>query len=111
MQRRRHRPDNVIANEDGEYEDGKAEHERIDRAARQRMCGAADRVGGTRCVGCLLEGQANGGTSLVKLIEGFLQGFHQAVPFDLAAADFFFAAGLGDASATMVEAGMAAGST
>src|SRR5690606_9412208 len=44
MERRRDRPDDVIADEDRQDEDRKAEHERIDCAARCGMRGSRRRI-------------------------------------------------------------------
>src|SRR5690606_34302906 len=62
-------------------------------------------------------GHAHGGGRLIELVERFLQGFHHAIPFGLAAGGFFAAAAFFgftlavEASATSVLAGTAAGST
>ena len=46
MERRRHRPDDVIADEDRQHEDRQPEDEGVDGAAGRRMDRAADRIGG-----------------------------------------------------------------
>ena len=72
VQRRRHRPDHVVADEDGQHEDGEAEHEGVDRAAgRRRAPPRPRRVGelvgiALRRIGGILARSLCGGLGLVK---------------------------------------------
>src|SRR5690606_15413516 len=59
---------------DRQHEDGEAEHEGIDHAARQCMGGIARGAGS----GQILYRHAHCGAGLVELVEGFLQSFHHA---------------------------------
>src|SRR5690606_3166798 len=80
-------------------------------------CSACRISRATGAVCQVLQGHPHRGACLIELVKGFLQGFHQAVPFpveDFLAATGFLAVvflGFAAASATRFFAGTAAGSS
>ena len=83
MQRGRHRPDDVIADEDREHEDGEAKHRRIDGATGARRERMAERLGGLAGIELRglggLAGSIGGGPRPFERVNGRQIG-HQASP-------------------------------